>query len=86
MRFAWPHPRVGVRRLVGALRPGAHDVNYGPSAIALVERLSHHPSRPHGLGRAWPMFAVRFANRREFKRSAAAIAALTTARATGSPA
>lgn len=78
MRFAWPHPRVGVRRLVGVLRPGTCDVTYGAGGIPLVDRISYDVSRRYDLGRAWPLFAVPCRNRGEFERKSAAIAEATT--------
>lgn len=81
MQFAWPHRRIGVRRMVGRLRPGVHKVTYGRGGIPLVKRLSYDAARPYDRVNAWPMFAVPCTGRRDFDRKAAAIATRTTVHA-----
>lgn len=75
MRFSWPAPRVGIKRINVPITRQRRRVEFGAGAVPLISELSFNPRKPYDLGHAYPMFAVLCDSRPEFEQRIAEIEA-----------
>lgn len=78
MQFAWPAPRVGIKRINVPIIRQRRQVAFGTGAVPLISELSFNPKKPYDLGHAYPMFAVLCDSRSEFEQRISEIEAATS--------